>query len=117
MANLKTQKSQHEGCRKSASYGIFGGPRTHCKIHMTTGMERLCKRKDPAWRGTKCQYEGCAKLASYDIAGEPRTHCKIRMTTGMENVSNRRCKSGRTICSAIVTRDKYDGYCTHCFRN
>ena len=107
MEDLVNKRCEHEGCKSQPAFGIPGGKPTHCSKHKTEQMEDLVNKR--------CEYEGCKSLSPvFGIPGGKPTHCGKHKTEQMENIKNKRCLS--EWCTYLIRDDKYDGYCTHCFR-
>ena len=103
----KRKTCAHDGCTKQPMYGR-NGEYTHCAKHKLEGMEYSGKRKT-------CAHDGCTKQPHYGHNGE-FTHCAKHRLEGMEYSGTlKTCVS--EWCDFYVNNDKYDGYCTHCFKN
>ena len=63
-----------------------------------------------------CIHEGCKKQPAFNVEGETKAlYCSVHKKEGMVDVKNKSCKS--EWCTTRVSREKYDGYCLHCFMN
>ena len=98
-----SKKCEHPGCGIQPFFG-HDGKATHCSIHKQPDMEYTRKT---------CEYPGCRTQPSFGHNGKP-THCSIHKQPDMES-TNKTCLS--EWCDTRVTTNKYDGYCTHCFKN
>lgn len=92
------------GSRRKINYALPGFERTNCKDCKTDQMVNILAKK--------CH---CSKKCpSFGINGESATHCFDCKSSDMVAINKRTCKSDYCDISA---NKKYDGYCTHCFRN
>ena len=62
----------------------------------------------------KCEHPGCRTRPSFGYDGKA-THCSIHKQLDMKDMNHNTCLS--EWCDTIITTNKYDGYCTHCFKN
>ena len=95
---------EHPGCRTQPHYG-YDGKATHCSIH---------KQPDMEYNRKKCEHPGCRTRPSFGYDGKA-THCSIHKQLDMKDMNHNTCLS--EWCDTIITTNKYDGYCTHCFKN
>ena len=101
----KQKTCAHDGCTKKPMYG-HNGEYTYCAEHRLEGMEYSGFKKT-------CAHDGCTKTPFFGHNGE-YTYCVKHMLEGME-YSGKTCVS--EWCKYTIANDKYDGYCTHCFKN
>ena len=104
---VKQKKCAHDGCTKQPFYG-HNGEYTHCDKHKLEGMEYSAKQKT-------CAHDGCTTRPCYGHNGE-YTYCAKHRLEGMKlSAKQKTCVS--EWCDYQIQNDKYDGYCTHCFKN
>ena len=106
MIDLMSKTCEHDGCNTIPVFGIKGGQPTHCAKHKTPDMINLTKKT--------CEHDGCGTRPSFGIKGGQPTHCAKHKTPDMINLT-KTCKS--EWCTYTVSDNKYDGFCTHCFKH
>lgn len=107
MINLKDKLCEHDGCETEAYFGIKGSKKTHCAKHKTPDMIDL--------KNKTCEHDGCNTRPCFGIQGGEATYCAKHKTPDMINVASQKCVS--EWCTYVVQNDKFDGFCTHCFKN
>ena len=108
MVDVKNKKNTcaHDGCTTQPKYG-HNGEYTYCAQHMLEGMEYSGKPKT-------CAHDDCTTTPHYGHNGE-FTYCVTHKLQGMEfSGKQKTCLSDW--CDYRIHNDKYDGYCTHCFK-
>jgi hypothetical protein len=103
-ANKKT--CAHDDCTKRPTFG-HNGAYTYCAKHRPEGMKFSGKQNT-------CAHDGCTTQPKYGHNGAYMYSAK-HMLEGMEfSGTQRTCSSDW--CTYQVSANKYDGYCTHCFK-
>ena len=94
-----------KGCKTRPNYNNEGETKAlYCSKHKKDGMVNVKK---------KCCEKGCKTIPIYNNEGETKPlYCSKHKKDGMVNVRDKNCKS--EWCLTLV-KDKYDGYCLHCF--
>ena len=103
-------KCQFSSCTiKNASFN-FSGEKVgrFCSTHKELGMDDV---KNPT-----CEHPGCKTRPNYNFSGEKvGRFCLTHKEPGMVDVKSPTCEFEG--CEIRPYRNKYDGYCTHCFSN
>ena len=87
MIQLSSKLCEHNGCEKTASYGL-GGKRSFCASHKQTDMVLIGKKR--------CEHNTCNKIPNFAFLGEkPRFCCEHKL----ENMQYVRKKTTCTECS------------------
>jgi len=105
MENVVSSKCENCGDRQP-SFGLPGGPRTHCGTCRTEDMVNL--RRKP------CIGDGCNKQPSYNYPEEKSAlYCSDHKLDGMKKVTNRLC-AGVDCDKQPSYRHEYSPTYTHC---
>jgi len=107
MVDVKHKTCNKDGCKKQPTFNIEGETiRLYCSEHKKDGMVNVKSK-------TCKDVGGCKKQPKFNIEGKTiGLYCSEHKKDGMVNVINKTCNS--EWCSTIV-REKYDGYCLHCY--
>ena len=113
-------KGGTNGQPKNASFAKPGEKKpVRCKAHKEDDMI------DVANANKLCTHPGCnggtngqPKQATFAKPGEKRAvRCKDHKDDDMIDVVSKRNYCASEWCTSQIKNDKYDGYCTHCFKN
>ena len=106
MVNINDKPCDFDGCKKQPNYNYDGEKNAvYCVSHKLKDMIDVIH--------DKCGFENCTKLPSFNFEGQKqRLYCVHHKKDDMILIGAKICKS--EWCNTIV-RNKYDGYCLHCF--
>lgn len=110
MVNIyEKRRCQYINCTKRPSFNFENKEKSiFCSKHKLNGMINVIH--------TKCNYEKCNKIPSFNYENEKKgKFCLEHKLENMVDIVHKKCVSN--FCKTIVTKNKYDNYCTHCFSN
>ena len=103
--NVVSKRCKHEGCTRQPLYGFETNVPLCCSTHMEKGMTDVVRKR--------CRYDGCDTTPSYGFERNRPLYCAAHTEEGTVNVVSKRC--AREGCETHVTKNRYKGYCLHCF--
>ena len=106
MINIKTDICMFNGCKTQPKFNFkeFKKP-IYCSKHKENGMINV--------ESKQCDFENCKIQPNFNFKEEKQgLYCCKHKKDGMINVISKTCKS--EWCNTLV-KNKYDGYCLHCF--
>jgi hypothetical protein len=106
MVNVINKNCLFENCEIHPSFN-YEGHKTplYCACHCLEGMVNVVSKR--------CLFENCQKIQAFNFEGQiQKLYCFEHKKDGMIRIGAKICKS--EWCHTIV-RNKYDGYCLHCY--
>jgi len=125
MVDVVSKLCTHPGCNGGkngqptiASFAKPGEKKpVRCALHKDEDMVDVVSKRNlcthPGCNGGK---NGQPTVATFAKPGEKKAvRCAVHKDDDMVDVVNKTCVS--EWCTYLIANDKYDGYCTHCFKN